>query len=204
MFGYEVALHCLGQPIRTGDAGAALRRSVGLNFENVTLVAGKVGRHLVKLILRVLGKDRRTGTELDRHRVLFRVGIESVYGGVDLADFGGCLTGNCVGLLRLSSGRSRYLVGRVGRSLSLVDACLSAAVDILDVLRVLGVDFIQLVQLTLDRVQPLVYPLLAGKRIHLTPEPLLRWLVHALSTGGGLRRRRRGVTGAVGGLLRSR
>src|SRR5580658_3431939 len=142
--------------------------------------------------------------ERDRNRVLLGVLIQTVNRGIDRVDFGAGLARDRPRLLRLCSGCGGYLVGVIGSGLSLADSSLSAGVDVLDILGVLRIDFVQLIQLAPHRVKPLVYPLLAGEWVHMSPEPLLRRRAQfVLSTGGGLRRRRLGA-GSTCRLLSSR
>ncbi len=89
---------------------------------------------------------------------------------VQLVHVGGCSLGHAICLLCLRAGCSGCLVGRIGRRLRLLDARLRPRIHILDVLGVLGVHFIQLAQPVIDGIGPLLYPGLAGKRIHVTPE----------------------------------
>src|SRR6202042_1829418 len=83
------------------------------------------------------------------------------------------LTGLRVGLLRhllrlasLSACLLSLLVCRVGRALRLVNPGLSAAVNVLDVVRVLGGELIKLVQPIFYRRYLTVYPLLASQGVH--------------------------------------
>jgi hypothetical protein len=73
------------------------------------------------------------------------------------------------------------LVSSVGRIHRVLDTGLGAGVNILDVIRVLRLKLIKLVHLIFNRGGLPVYPLLAGKRVHVTPEPLLRLTLQRLA-----------------------
>ena len=80
-------------------------------------------------------------------------------------------------LLRLTSlGRSlqSLLICLVCGGLRLVDAGLRTGIYVLDIVRVLSSELIELVQPVFNRCDLTIDPLLAGQRIHLAPEALVR------------------------------
>src|SRR5580692_8683549 len=73
------------------------------------------------------------------------------------------------------------LVGGVGRVHRILDASLRAAVYILDIIGVLGLQLIKFIYLILDWSGLPIYPLLAGKRVHMAPETLFRLIRQRLA-----------------------
>ena len=115
------------------------------------------------------------------------------------------LRGLRVGLLRhllrltgLGASLLGLLICRVRRALRLMDTSLGAAINILDIVRVLGGKLIELVQPIFYRGYLTIYPLLTGQWVHFSPETLgrLRW--QRLS-GSVSRRICRGTRSARGG-----
>ena len=79
-------------------------------------------------------------------------------------------------LLRLTGLRTRLLgllIGSIRSALCLVDTCLGPAINILNIVCVLGCELIQLIQPVFHRGDLPVDPLLACQRIHLAPEALV-------------------------------
>ena len=91
------------------------------------------------------------------------------------------LAGLRIGLLRhllrltcLGTGLHCLLVCCIRRALSLVNSCLGATVDVLNIVRVLSGELIELVQpVFYGRYLP-IDPLLTGQGIHLAPKTLSR------------------------------
>ena len=101
------------------------------------------------------------------------------------------------------SPQPRRLVGLVGGRLCLMDAGLGTTVHILDVVRVLGIHFIQFVQPVLHRVEALVHPLFAGEWVHLAPESFMFGVARRRGSCGLLRRRLGRCAFGRRGLLRN-
>ncbi len=57
MFGNQIALDGLSQPLRALDTGRTCARRVCFDFNDVALVTGEVGREVIELAARSLGKD---------------------------------------------------------------------------------------------------------------------------------------------------
>ena len=74
------------------------------------------------------------------------------------------------GVLSLVTGFRSRLIGCIGGGLCLVNTSLSPGVHILDLLGVLGVHFIEFGQAVIDRIDPLLHPLLARHGVYPTPE----------------------------------
>src|SRR5882762_6470459 len=104
---------------------------MGFHFQQITLMSGQRGRQIIKLLLVVGRECGRSAMESDRNRVLLRILVQSVDRAIQLVDFACRLSGYGTCLLCLRSSRSRYLVGLVGSVLRLVDASLSASIDVL-------------------------------------------------------------------------
>jgi hypothetical protein len=65
----------------------------------------------------------------------------------------------------------------------ILDASLRAGINIVDIVSVLCLKLIELVNLILDGGDLSIYPLLAGERVHMTPETLLRLICEGLAGG---------------------
>ncbi len=91
------------------------------------------------------------------------------------------LTGLRAGLLRhllrltgLGRGLQCLLICLIRSGLRLMDTSLCAGIYILDIVRVLGRELIELVQPVFYRSYLTIDPLLAGQRVQLAPEALVR------------------------------
>ncbi len=94
-----------------------------------------------------------------------------------------CLLRHLLRLTSLSACLLCLLVRSIGRALRLVDPGLSAAVYILNIVRILCCELIKLVQPIFYRRYLTIYPLLASQGVHLSPEALSGLSRKRLSSG---------------------
>src|SRR3984885_15457731 len=171
LFG-QVADNRVGHVLRVLDASLSTDVGVTGNLNYVSLLSLKLGSDLAEGVFRLGVQRGLAGAEANLGVIYFLVLVEIGNRGVQLAGVGARLHGR---LIRLARGAARGrcgLVGLVGGGLRLMNAGLCAGIRVLDVIGVLGLELVELVQATLGRVKLPVYPLLAGKRIHVTPESL--------------------------------
>ena len=103
--------------------------------------------------------------------------------GIQLGGLRICLLRHRLRLTGLGACLLCLLVCSIGRALRLMDPGLGSAVDILDIVRVLSGELIKLIQPIFYWRYLTIYPLLAGQRVHLSPETLSGLSGKRLSSG---------------------
>jgi hypothetical protein len=187
MVDYQVAYDRICHGLRSLYSCLASRMRVALHFYDVALLSFQLRSNLIQGFLGFLIQRG-----LSRAEVKFCIGNLLVL--VEIADRRIQLVrlraGLLCQLLRLTSLRrslQSLLICLVCRTLRLVDTSLRAGIDILDVIRVLGGELIQLIQPVFNRRNLTIDPLLPCQRIHLAPESFVRlgwqWLTSSVSGG---------------------
>jgi hypothetical protein len=191
---YQVAYDRICHGLRSLYSCLATRVRVALHFNDVALLTFQLRRNLIKSFLGFLIQ-----CGLSRAEVKFCIGdllvlVEIADRRIQLIRLRAGLCGQLLGLTSLGRSLQSLLICLVCRSLRLVDTSLRAGIDILDIIRVLGGELIQLIQPVFNRRNLTIDPLLPRQRIHLAPEAFVRL---------GRQRLTGSVSGRIAGATRS-
>src|ERR1700733_1139362 len=185
VFDDEVAHYRVRHMLRVGNAGLPACPRVALHLNDVTLLPLQLGSNIVQSRLGLCIQDRLTVAEINLSVRNRRILVEVRDRRIQIVCAGRSLLRHLRSLSRLRVCRGRKLVRTVSRGLRLLDAGRAARVQILDVVAVLRGELIQLIQPILHRTDLPVDPLLAGQRVQVAPEALIRLRRKRLAGGVG-------------------
>src|SRR5579885_533293 len=176
----KIPSHALRHALRVRDSSGAASGGEALNLHDGSALILHLLSELIESFFGLGAQHLLSRTETDLGVGNWLILIQ----GADRLLHGGQLRAGLIDrlLCGLSAVAGIYcvLVGFIGLERCLLDAFLSASINVLDIFRILRGEFIELVHAIADRLHLALNVFLAGEGIKVSPEPFMRFLLQRL------------------------